>query len=262
MVNRPEIVINIPEYESARKWFREVDEVLDALAIPFCSINIAKTKGLELYDYECLTHLRDLPANEKEGIVKYLHTLEESKPSPKIFVDLKNEIAKSAVSEIIDIYPDAHSAIVLGDPLGDIDIGLILEKEDNRKIFADKEYTGLLGKLRHNYPIIDVIALDYFRSNTGKELAEKLFSSHCSYYSEETGVYPLQESVLPHLNNAFENSWLLYGNNDDYCDFMSIYKEIVAPLRQIKNLKTVRDVSLPIYVTIKEVLSKFAGARV
>ncbi len=261
MIYRPEKVINAAEYEVAQKWFQKVDRALNALSIPFCSINIAKSGEMELFDYECLTHLRDLPIIEKERIKKYLRKLEESKPSSETFIEIKNEIAKKAFSEINEIYPDARSAIVLGDPLGDIDIGLIIEKEDDRKIYVDKEYTKLLGELHHKYPIIDVFALDYFRSKTGKALAEKLFAAHCAFYSEG-GVYPLQQAVLPHMNNAFENSWLLYGDIDDRRDFMEIYREIIAPLRQLKTLNEVNVVSVPIYSTIVDVVSKFARVKV
>lgn len=252
--------VNNTDMQAAKKWFSKVNKTLNELSIPYCSISIAKAEGQNLFSYECVKHLTDLPLTEKDYIVRYLQNLEDSKPDPDIFLEIKNGIARSAIYEITDIYPCARSAIVFGDPFGDIDLGLIIEKEDRREIRVDEEYTMLLRKLRQKYPLIDIFALSRFRSISGKELAENLFAAHCAFYVED-GVYPLQQAALPHMNRAFENSWLLYGDIDDRRDFMEIYRKIIAPLRQLKTLNEVNVVSVPIYDIIVNVVSKFARIK-
>lgn len=251
MERYPEIVVNPQEYNAAQKWFEKVDETLRVLSIPYCSLGLVRTEGLSMFENRCFNHLNDLPTNEKEGIVSYLQKLGEHKPPPEIFLEIKKKIAEKAICEIYEIYADFRSAIVFGDHQGDIDIGLIIEKEDERELHIDKKYTKTLDRLRRKYPIIDVFALNHFRSTSGKELAEKLFQAHCEAY-DKRNKYELERDEIYHLMGSVENSWLLKGEERDYMDFLRGVSEILLEMRSY-----FENCRIPVKVCQKQSLKVF-----
>lgn len=226
----PETSVSQEACTEAQKWLEKVGETLRVLSVPYCSLGLAATEGLGMFKNRCFSHLNYLPANEKEGIVSYLQKLEKHKPSPDIFLEIKKKTAEKAIYEMCEIYADCRSAIVFGDPLGDVDIGIIIEKEDERRIRIDKNYTKSLDRLRRKYPVIDVFALDYFRSTSGKELAEKLFKAQCEAY-DKRDRYKLKGGEIQHLMVSVENSWLLKGEESDYMEFLCGIKEILLEIR-------------------------------
>lgn len=226
-------VIAHENYGEARKWFDDVGEALRALSIPYGVIY----RALDVQNvFEeaafCNKRLNELPENEKTGVANYLRKLNMSAPQPEIYAAIREEIAASAVSQIRQAFPASRSAIVLGDPLGDIDIGLILEREDRRRIEAGSRYFEELYRLRWTYPLIDVFALDYFRSASGKELAEKLVQAHCEAYDKKE-MQQLDTNEMLHLKESVENSWLLYGKKQDYLDFLHGVTCLLIELRNV-----------------------------